>query len=115
MTPEELKEWNSDASRSDNIPQGFFPGGPLIRSLLRTSAHISGVSQRMGYLTSAVRETLNKSIKELNQNIEKANESSTKLSKALNRLTLVSVIIAALGFTLLLVQFLYTNHIWPFS
>lgn len=40
----------------------------------------------------------------LNQNLEKANESSTKLAQALNRLTLAAVVIAALALIVAVVE-----------
>jgi len=80
----------------------------------------STASSKMGYLNNKIErlqgnvEQFNQSFAELNKNIKKADESSTKLATALNRLTLGGVIVATLGISLALIQFLFENKIWPF-
>ncbi len=91
--------------------------GKLVLSLANLR---SGISSHLGYLKDKVDELhnsadkLNGSFIQLNKNIEKADESSTKLATALNRLTLGGIIVASLGICLALIQFLFENKIWPF-
>jgi len=81
----------------------------------------SATSSQLGYLQNKIERLqnnvnqLNESFVQLNENIKKADDSSTNLSKALNRLTLGGVVVAGVGITLVLVQFLFENKIWPFS
>lgn len=67
----------------------------------------SVISAQLGYLQNK--------LERLNENIKKADESSTKLAEALNRLTLWGVIVASTGIFLAIIQFFYENKIWPFS
>ena len=73
----------------------------------------SVISSQLGYLQNKI-ERLNESFVQLNLNIKKADESSTKLATALNYLTLGGVIVASASILLALVQFLFENKIWPF-
>ncbi len=73
----------------------------------------STVSSHLGYLQNNVNH-LNQSFVQLNENIKRADDSSTKLANALNRLTLGGVLIAGSGIFLALIQFLFENKIWPF-
>jgi predicted RNase H-like nuclease (RuvC/YqgF family) len=66
-------------------------------------------------LTALAITKLKEKIELLNETIENANKSSEDLAKALNRLTFWGVFIAAVGVFVSLIQFLYNNHIWPFS
>jgi hypothetical protein len=80
----------------------------------------SATSSQLGYLQSKIERLqknvsqLNESFIQLNVNIKKADESSTKLASALNRLTLGGVLVASVGILLALIQFLFENKIWPF-
>jgi hypothetical protein len=73
----------------------------------------SATSSQIGYLQNKV-EYLNDSFIKLNENIKKADESSTRLSTALNRLTFCGVIIAGVSIFFTIIQFLFENKIWPF-
>lgn len=46
-------------------------------------------------------------LKKLNENIEAANNSSTKLTEALNRITLAGIIIAGIGVTVSVINFIF--------
>jgi predicted ribosome quality control (RQC) complex YloA/Tae2 family protein len=71
-------------------------------------------TKAIGDSTARAAEKLNTSLKELNDNFKKADESSSNLARALNRLTFWGVLIAAIGVFVSLAQFLYNNHLWPF-
>lgn len=58
-------------------------------------------------LTSVAVGKLTKEIENLNKAIRKADESSTKLSKALNRLTFWAVIIAGSGVIIAALNFIF--------
>jgi|SRR3989344_1572551 len=81
----------------------------------------SATSSQLGYLQNKIERLeggvnqLNKSFTQLNENIKKADQSSTNLAKALNRLTFYGVGVAFLGVGMGIVQFLFENKIWPFS
>lgn len=50
---------------------------------------------------------LNEEIKQLNANFKKADESSTNLTRALNRITLIGTIIAGLGVIVAILNFIF--------
>ncbi|PIT96905.1 hypothetical protein COT82_00730 [Candidatus Campbellbacteria bacterium CG10_big_fil_rev_8_21_14_0_10_35_52] len=92
------------------------------RKLVLSLANLrSATSSQLGYLQDKIEclqnnvSQVNESFAQLNVNIKKADESSTKLASALNRLTFGGVLVASVGILLVLVQFLFENKIWPFS
>lgn len=84
----------------------------------------SSVSSQVGYLQNkverlqksidALHSDLKQSVDTLNSNLKDASTSSTKLATALNKLTFWGVLVAAVGVSVALIQFLYQNQIWPF-
>jgi len=72
-------------------------------------------TKSMQDLTARAVTKLTEEIKMLDETIKKADESSSKLAGALNRLTFWGVLVAMISVVLVLTQFLYTNHIWPFT
>lgn len=83
-----------------------------LRSII--SSQLIYLQDKMDLLQKRADE-FNQLFKKLNENIEKADDSSTKLASALNRLTLGGIIVASFGIMLALTQFLFENKIWPFS
>ena len=81
----------------------------------------SAISSQLGYLQDKIEHLQNSANKfnqlfeQLNENIKKADDSSTKLASALNRLTLGGIIVASVGILFVFIQFLFENKIWPFS
>jgi len=115
----ELDGWDEINSDAGTIGTGI---NKAIHKLVVAIANSrAATSAQLGYLKDNVEELhksvgqLNISFVQLNENIKKADESSTKLAAALNRLTLGGVLIASAGIFLALVQFLFENKIWPFS
>lgn len=115
----ELDGWDEINSSPGTIGAGI---NKAIHRLVISIANLrSGVSSQLGYLQNKIQRLhdsanqLNQSFIQLNEAIKKADESSTKLATALNRLTLWGVIIAGSGIFLALTQFLFENEIWPFS
>ena len=72
-------------------------------------------SKQIQDLTARAVTKLTEEIKVLETTIKKADESSSKLATALNRLTLWGVIVVGTGILAALIQFLFENKIWPFS
>ena len=70
---------------------------------LRNDFHLNGIgffaSLKDGGVPNEIHQ-LNSNLQNLTQEIKSSNESSTTLSRALNRLTLAAVVIAALAFLL---------------
>ena len=114
----ELDGWDEINSSPGTIGTGI---NKAIHKLVISLANLrSATSSQLGYLQNKIKglegsvDKLNQQFKKLNENIEKADASSSKLAKALNRLTLGGVIVAGSGILLALAQFLFENEIWPF-
>jgi|SRR3989338_10799002 len=114
----ELEGWDEINSSGGTIGTGI---NKAIHRLVISLANLrSSTSSQLRYLQNKVEglqtsvAQLNQCFERLNENIERADESSTKLSTALNRLTFYGVLIATVSVFVVLIQFLYENHIWPF-
>lgn len=93
LIKEELEEWQQDIRRAENTPDSHFANGPFIKSLFKTSQNISGVGQQIIYLSDAV-NSIKTVLNTASENIKSSSESSTQLTKALNKLTRYGVIAA---------------------
>src|SRR3989344_6978520 len=113
----ELDGWDEINSSPGTIGTGI--NKAIHRLVISLTNLRSATSAKLGYLNNKVErlqgsiDKLNQCFVQLNKNIEKADESSTKLSTALNRLTSWGVSIAGVSVIVVLLQFLYENHIWP--
>lgn len=108
----ELDGWDDINSSGGTIGTGI---NKAIHKLVVAISNLrSTASSQLIYLQNKVTD-LNGSFKELNENIKRAEESSTELARALNKLTFWGVIVAGSGIVIVLVQFLFENKIWPFS
>lgn len=115
----ELDGWDEINSSPGTIGVGI---NKAIHRLVISLANLrSSTSSQLRYLQNKIEDIqvvankLNQSFIQLNENIKKADESSTNLANALNNLTFYGVLVTGSGVFLALIQFLYQNKIWPFT
>lgn len=121
----ELEDWD-DMIQSRTVTKDILWPIKATHKLVLSLANLrASVSSQVHYLNNKV-ERLEKSIDQLDATIknsadklskdsEKASVSSSRLTTALNRLTHYGILVAGIGVSVSLVQFLYESRIWPFS
>ena len=118
----ELDGWNDIEGESEIVYKNDLKLRMAAHKLVISLANLrSAISSQLGYLQDKIEHLQNSANKfnqlfeQLNENIKKADDSSTKLASALNRLTLGGIIVASVGILFVFIQFLFENKIWPFS
>lgn len=101
----ELEDWE------DINQNGGTVGTGINRAIHKLTVAIfnsgSKTSTNIGYLKDKVDQ--------LNKNLQESSNSSEKLARSLNLLTLFGVLVALMGIISQLGQFLYLNKLWPFN
>lgn len=85
-----------------------------IDKFLDNLAWFHSSSPALNYTARSIEKLIDQ-IKILETVITKSSDESQNLSKALNRLTFYGVFVASTAVFITLLQFLFENHIWPFT